>query len=37
MDPYLDTIPDDHGQDIKKKKRVRERDDPDNGGRLTHT
>ncbi|KAF6225543.1 hypothetical protein HO133_009543 [Letharia lupina] len=33
MDPYIDTIPDDHGEEIKK--RVRERDDPDNEGRPT--
>ena len=31
MDPYLDTIPDDRGEEIRK--RVRERDGPDSEGR----
>lgn len=33
MDPYIDTIPDDRGEEIRK--RVRERDDPNNEGRPT--
>ncbi|KAL9133070.1 MAG: hypothetical protein Q9175_005747 [Cornicularia normoerica] len=33
MDPYIDIIPDDRGEEIRK--RVRERDDPNNEGRPT--
>ncbi len=33
MDPYIDTIPDDHGEEIRK--RVRERDGSDDEGRPT--